>query len=162
MRLFGILFLIALATGCAKDKTPTPEPTPTPTKWEQIQGHFKVYDTSGVFIYEMDIIHTSGINIYGGTNDSLQFINFDGQFDFVVAQNVGGGVKNNVFIGIHEGVSDSINNHWNIQDLGSNENFNSFRNDTIVFYFQKQNMPYWWNDGTTYFNANLKHIAVKQ
>jgi hypothetical protein len=160
--LLGLLFLIVLVAGCKKDKTPTPEPTPAPTKWELIPGHYKVYDSTGVFIYEMDIEYSSGTSSLGYHIDSLTFINFDDNFNFHVAQTAASNNKNNVFIGIHEGVSDSINNHWTIFDLGSDEHFNSFRNDTIVFYFQKQNMPYWWNDGTQYFNENLKHIAVKQ
>lgn len=161
-QLFGILFLIALVTGCSKDKTPTPEPIPAPTKWELVPGHYKVYDSTGVFIYEMDIEHTSGTNIYGATVDTLHFINFDGQFDLTVTQASPTNFPDMITTGSETAILDSINNRWDLFCYSPDPVYNNFRNDTIMFYFQKQNMPYWLNDATPYFNANLKHIAVKQ
>ena len=73
---------IALLFGCDKDKTPTTA-TPEPTKWQQIAGHYKVYDTTGVYLYEMDLIY-----IYNPVNnrDSIRFENFDGEFTFTSEQ----------------------------------------------------------------------------
>jgi hypothetical protein len=160
--LLGVLFLIILVAGCKKDKTPTPEPTLAPTKWELIPGHYKVYDSTGVFLYEMDITHSIGTSVQGYRVDSLTFINFDDNFTFTAPQNQCSDYPNCIRIGSLTEVHDSIDNRWNIFGYGTDIEFNNFRNDTIIFYFQKQNMPYWWNDGTQYFNENLKHIAVKQ
>ena len=160
-QLFGILFLIAVIVGCTKEKTPAPIPTPSPTKWELVSGHYKVYDSTGVFIYEMNITHSSGYNEFGYV-DSLHFENFDGNFNVSTIQSQASPYPNNVTIGSYTSLYDSIDNRWDIFGYGSDGVYNTFRNDTIVFYFQKQNMPYWWNDGTQYFNSKLKHIAVKQ
>ena len=160
-QLFGILFLIAVIVGCTKEKTPTPTVS-NPTKWELVTGHYKVYDSTGVFIYEMDITHSTGTSQQGYRTDSLCFNKFDNQFDFTAVQNQSCTFSNCIRIGVYSAVEDSVSNRWNIFGYGSDGVYNTFQNDTIVFYFQKQNMPYWWNDGTQYFNGNLKYIAVKQ
>lgn len=160
-QLFCILILLAL-TACKKDKTPEQESTPVPTKWELIPGHYKVYDTLGNFIYEMDISHTIGSTIEGYRVDSLTFGNFDGNFNFTAAQNQCTTFPNCIRIGSLTAANDSSENRWDIFGYNVTEEYNNFRNDTIVFYFEKQNMPYWWNDGTTFFQGNLKHVAVKQ
>lgn len=155
-----LLFLMLLGVGCKK--TQTPEPVATPSKWELIPGHYNVYDSTGAYIYEMDISHSIGSSVYGYRVDSLTFVNFDGNFTFTVQQNQCVDYPNCIRIGSLTEVKDSIANRWNIFGYGTNSEYNNFRNDTILFYFQKQNTPYWWNDGTQYFNENLKHIAVKQ
>lgn len=160
-RLFGILFIIAVIVGCTKEKTPTPTVS-IPTKWELVSGHYKVCDSTGVFIYEMDITHSIGATTDGYRVDSLTFINFDGNFTFTAPQNQCYDYPNCIRIGALTAAPDSISNRWDIFGYGTDSEFNNLRNDTITFYFQKQNMPYWINDATPYFNSNLKHIAVKQ
>ena len=159
-RLFGILAVLALVS-CKKDKTPLPVPTPAPTKWELIPGHYKVFDTLGNYIYEMDISYIKAYSANGYPSDSFKFDNFDNQFNLKAYQNQNCFYPNCVEIGSYEAIVDSIGNRWNIFGLGG-QNLSVFRNDTIVFYFEKQNMPYWWNDGTSFFQGNLKHVAVKQ
>jgi len=159
-----MLFLILLATACTKDKAPIPS-TPvssTPSKWELIPGNYKVYDTVGVFLYDMEIAHSVGTSMSGNSLDSLIFTNFDGNFNFSALQSMNFLSPNNITIYHHIELHDSIDNRWNIYDLGSDNTYNNYRNDSIVLYFRKQNMPYWLNDGTTYYNGKRKHIAVKQ
>lgn len=158
--LFVLLSLIPLVTSCKKKQQS--EPTPILTKWDMVPGHYKVYDSTGVFIYEMEIIHTSGINEYGGTNDTLQFIDFDGQFNLTIGQSNFSNFPDMVSTGSQTAIVDTNGNHWDLYCYSPDYVYNNFRNDTIVFYFRKQNMPYWWNDATPYFNEKLKHIAVKQ
>lgn len=160
MKIYGLLlFLTLMMTGCKKEQTP--EPVTIHSKWELIPGHYNVYDSTGAYIYEMDITHFSGTNSYGDV-DSLHFMNFDGNFNLLAIQSKASPYPLNVTIGSYTELHDSINNRWNIFGFGSDGIVNTFRNDTIVFYFEKQNTPYWWNDGTQYFNGNLKQIAVKQ
>ena len=108
----GILFLL----GCTKDKVPVLPPPPEPTKWEIIPGHYKVYDTTGIYLYEMDLIHKTGYNDYGFFQDSLTFSNFDGQFTFTSAQwtppplNIPMGIN----IGGGDPLYDSLNNRWDL------------------------------------------------
>jgi hypothetical protein len=161
-QLLFILTLMVLVSGCKKDKIPAGEPSPTLTKWERISGHYNVYDTLGNFLYEMDISHSIGTSIYGYRVDSLHYSNFDGNFTLHAVQSQSSSNPNGVTIGCYSAIPDSIDNHWDLFDYGSSEEYNTFRDDTIVFYFEKQNMPYWWNDATAYYHANEKHVAVKQ
>jgi len=163
-KLIQMLFLILLATACGKDK-PLVLKTPVPaaaSKWELIPGNYKVYDTVGTFLYDLQIAHTTGTHPNGNRLDTLHYTNFDGNFNFSAIQSQGSIYPNNVTIGHHIQVHDSIDNRWNIYDLGTDEIYNVYRNDTIEFYFEKHNMPYWINDGTFYFYGRIKHIAVKQ
>jgi len=86
---------VGLFFSCTKEKTPIPV-VPEPTKWEKIAGHYKVYDTIGVYLYDMDLIHTHN-NI---TNrDSIRFENFDGEFTFTAQQEEFGNLPMYVRIG---------------------------------------------------------------
>ena len=68
---------MSILLACTKKKTPTPV-TPEPTKWEKIAGHYKVYDTTGVYLYDMDLVHKTGFNLSGYEEDSLIFENWKG------------------------------------------------------------------------------------
>ena len=162
--LLPILTLLLLTAACTKDKTPVPAtPVPVaPSKWDLIPGNYKVYDTVGSFLYDMQIAHTTGTHPNGNRLDTLHYTNFDGNFNFSAIQSQGSIYPNNVTIGSYTALHDSIDNRWDIFGYSSDNEYNNFRNDSIVFYFEKQNMPYWINDGTIYFNGLIKHIAVKQ
>lgn len=148
---------IALLFGCDKDKTPSTE-TPEPTKWEQIAGHYKVYDTTGVYLYEMDLIH-----IYNPVNnrDSIRFENFDGEFNFTTQQEEFSNYPMYVAIGIQNGILDSNNKRWKLGGSAYTY-YNSFHNDTIPLKFQKTNINYYIEDVVPYYSCNCKQIAVKQ
>lgn len=161
-QLFGILFLIALVIGCTKEKTPKPEPAPSLTKWEKIPGHYKVYDTTGGFIYEMNIAYSSGTSSLGYHIDSLHFDKLDNQFDLTIKQEDFANYPDMITTGVQTAIKDSNDNRWDLFCVSPDPVYNNFRNDTIIFYFQKQNMPYWWNDAAPYFNGYVKQIAVKQ
>ena len=75
----GVCFTVA----CTKDKTAKPTTPPKLTKWEKIAGHYKVYDTTGVYLYDMDLIH---IHNDVTNRDSIRFVNFDGEFSFTTQQ----------------------------------------------------------------------------
>ena len=78
----ALIVSISLFFSCTKEKTPTPV-TPQPTKWEKIAGHYKVYDTTGVYLYEMDLVH---IHNEATNEDSIRFENFDNNFTFIALQ----------------------------------------------------------------------------
>lgn len=84
MRLTIVLIsLSALFVACKKK--PQVE-HPAPTKWELVPGHYKVYDSTGVFIYEMNIEYSSGTSELGYHIDSLHFDKLDNQFDLTIKQ----------------------------------------------------------------------------
>lgn len=150
----GISFLFA----CTKEKTPTPV-TPESTKWEKIAGHYKVYDTTGVYLYDMDLV---GIHVNEQT-DSLRFENFDSEFTFTVKQLYPSPANFPMCISIggHDTLFDSNSKRWKLS-AGISEEYNNFRNDTIRLNFQKTNINYYIEDVTPYYSCDCKQIAVKQ
>ncbi|TSJ47573.1 hypothetical protein [Fluviicola chungangensis] len=149
---------VSLFFSCTKEKTPTPV-TPEPTKWEKIAGHYKVYDTTGVYLYDMDLIH---IHV-SEQIDSLRFENFDSEFTFTVKQLYPSPMNFPmcVSIGGHDTLYDSNSKRWKLS-AGISEEYNNFRNDTIHLNFQKTNINYYISDLTAYYACNCKQIAVKQ
>ena len=150
---------IALLFGCNKDKTPTTA-TPEPTKWEKIAGHYKVYDTTGVYLYEMDLIHKTGFNTFGLPEDSLVFENFDGEFNFTTQQVEFSNIP--MYVRIGGGTLYDFNNkRWKLS-AGISDYYNNWNNDTIKLRFNKTNINYYIEDVTPYYACNCKQIAVKQ
>jgi hypothetical protein len=148
---------ISLLFACTKQKTPIPI-TPEPTKWEKIAGHYKVYDTTGVFLYEMDLIHSRN----NATNrDSIRFENFDGEFTFTTQQEEFANLPMYVRIGGHDPLYDSNGKRWKISSAAF-EYYNNFSNDTIPFRFSKTNINYYISDLTPYYACDCRQIAVKQ
>ncbi len=156
----GVCFTVA----CTKDKTPKPTTPPEPTKWEKIAGHYKVYDTNGVYLYDMDLIHKTGVSYFGNIQDSLIFQNFDNEFTFTSVQYTPPPI--NLLMGIQIGGGDTLydsnNKRWKLYGPSYLEKYNIFTNDTINFRFNKTNINYWIQDATPYFSCNCKQIAVKQ
>ena len=157
------LLLPALIAGsslffsCNKKKTPT-SVTPQPTKWEKIAGHYKVYDTTGVYLYEMDLIH---IHNDATNRDSIRFENFDGEFTFTTKQEEAINIPMYVAIGIHNPLYDSNSKRWQLGG-GTYTYYNNWNNDTIPLRFQKTNIHYYISDLTPYYACDCKQIAVKQ
>ena len=162
----NILVLVFAGAGmffsCSKDKTPVTESVAL-TKWEIIPGHYKVYDTLGNFLYEMDLIHKTGFNSFGLPEDSLTFSNFDGEFTFTSAQWTPPPVNYPmaINIGMYDTLYDTNNKRWKLGGGVSNDD-NNFHNDTIRLRFQKTNINYWIYDLEPYYACDCKQIAVKQ
>ena len=148
---------VSLFFACTKEKTPTPV-TPEPTKWEKIAGHYKVYDTTGVYLYDMDLIHSHN----NTTNrDSIRFENFDGEFTFTTQQEEFANLPMYVRIGGYDPLYDSNGKRWKITSAAFSY-YNNFSNDTIPFRFSKTNINYYISDLTPYYACDCKQIAVKQ
>ncbi|MFT5778161.1 MAG: hypothetical protein ACI837_001117 [Crocinitomicaceae bacterium] len=152
-----IAFSVILLLACKKGKVPSPVPL-EPTKWELIAGEYKVYDTLGTFLYNMNIVHIYNEQEY---SDSLRFDNLDGQFTFSAFQTSASNFEMSVSIGSHDTLFDSTNNRWKLYG-GLYNDFNTFFNDTIKLRFQKTNINYWIEDVVPYYACDCKQIAVKQ
>jgi len=151
---------ILLITSCKKDKVPAPTPTPEPTKWEKITGTYKVYDTTGIFLYEMGITHSYNSNI---NQDSLHFSSFDGEFNISAVQsNSDQDPEYLIIYGFHSLLYDSNGDRWKLIYSIDDEYDNVLENDTIKMYFTKTNINYYIVDLVTYYACNCKQIAVKQ
>jgi len=152
----GISFLMA----CTKKKTPIPI-APEPTKWEKIAGHYKVYDTTGVYLYDMNLIHKTGVNQSGTEQDSLIYENFDNEFTFTALQVEFSSTPMYLRIGGGDPLYDSNNKRWKISS-GISDYYNNWNNDTILLRFNKTNINYYIQDVTPYYACDCRQIAVKQ
>lgn len=152
-------FILICSTACTKEKVPLPPEPVEPTKWEKIAGNYKVYDTLGNFLYEMNIAHifSSELNV-----DSLYFQNMDGNFSFGEQQPYFGFPDLNFFrFGYHELLSDSLNNRWKMIEVGDLP-YNNYYDDTIRLKFRLTNINYYLEDLTPYKDTIKFQIAVKQ
>ncbi|WP_294672685.1 hypothetical protein [uncultured Fluviicola sp.] len=140
---------------CTKKKTPVPT-IPEPTKWEKIAGHYKVFDTIGVYLYDMDLVH-----LYNESEnqDSIRFQNFDDEFTFSALQVEFSSIPMYVRIGGGDTLYDSNNKRWKVS-AGISDYYNNWNNDTIRLRFNKIN--YYISDVTPYYACDCKQIAVKQ
>ena len=155
-----MLICIMLSVACKKDKVPNS--IAEQDIWELrsvIAGDYKVYDTLGNYLYEMQISR-----IKYSTNsiaDSLRFENFDNEFSFTVEQYKWSNRLMGVRIGSHNILYDTNNKRWKIHS-GLSDIYNNFENDTIRLRFQKTNINYWVEDAVPYYVCDCKQIAVKQ
>ncbi|NBR13827.1 MAG: hypothetical protein EBU01_04495 [Crocinitomicaceae bacterium] len=135
----------------------------TLTKWEKIAGNYKVYDTLGSYLYDMEIIHIFNETI---KKDTLIFKNLYNQFNLYSWQSY---LPNNVnpfsiSIGPEDPIFDKQNNRWDLFPLGDypTESFNVWKNDTIIMKYRLTNIKYWIEDATPYCYKIVKEVAVKQ
>ena len=156
---FILIILLHNLTSCTKDKVPS-QIVVQPTKWELISGDYKVYDTTGVYLYDMSISHFYNESY---NQDSLIFENFDGEFSFSTIQMnpAPSNFPNVVTIGSHDTLYGAQMKRWKIGS-GVSEAYNQLINDTIKLRFQKTNINYYIQDLTPYYSCDCKQIAVKQ
>ena len=152
--------MIIVIFSCRKDKVQEPV-VEEPTKWELISGDYKVYDTLGDYLYDMNIEHFKKTNESGYTRDSLKYQNFDGSFDFKCQQE-NTAIEMRIQIGSHNPIQDYSSNRWHLFGVSSEPEFNSFNNDTIILRFNKTNILYYLQDLVPYYECECKQIAVKQ
>lgn len=159
--LFFVIFLSFLS--CRKDKVQEPV-VEEPTKWEVISGDYKVYDTLGVYLYDMSIEHITGKNENDEIIDSLRFINIDSSFNINYEQpnfSFSNYPKHHFYLGSHDSMLDHHGNRWDFMGL-TNEIYNSLINDTIKLRFSKNNIQYYLQDIVQYEECTCIQIAVKQ
>ena len=162
--LFGVFYLgvFCLVMSCKKDKVSVicPEVNQASSRWEKIAGVYDVYDTTGVYLYELKL---TPIYKEDGIIDSLRFENFDGEFNFTARQMYPDpdNFPNYIRIGGHDTLYDSNDKRWKIYS-GLFDDYNSFINDTIRLRFQKTNINYWVEDVVPYYHCICKQIAEKQ
>lgn len=103
---------VILLFSCSKDKTPNSFTIPSLSLWQKVHGHYKVYDTMGVYLYDMNIVH---IHV-SDKIDSLRFENFDGEFTFTVQQSNPNpnNYPNYISLGYHMSLYDSNHKRWKL------------------------------------------------
>src|ERR1035437_1706542 len=164
--IFVLIFLIMTVTACHHKKDETPAPiTPVPPCWEKFVGNYTVHDTANNVIYAMNIAHKDTMQSSGSKLDSLIITNYGNKFNF----RVGFLCQSNANVldfGAGFPAYDHNNKRWafwvNTDDTTTARIENELKNDTIILYFNINNIAFYYNDGVPYYSKNLKHIAIKQ
>ena len=114
MKYFFIILtlLIMLAQSCTKEKEIIPQEPTKPILWKKYVGYYKVYNTLGNYMYNMNIFHTQSLTSQNvQPNDSLTIVNFTDTFD--LKYEFRETVDDNVFsIGIFDSIVDKNNKIW--------------------------------------------------
>jgi len=117
-------------------------------------------------MYNMSIVHHSTV-VYptGPQSDTLIFQNFADTFDlkYEFRRTID---KNMLDFGFHDSIVDRNNKSWGLwslsDDLSTSIKENYLINDTIVLYFEQDNIKYYINEAQPYFYCKCKQVAVKQ
>lgn len=157
---------VLMLLSCKKEPPPYPAKEPPP-QWKQFVGSYKVYDTTGVYLHDMEISHYDGIHENGTTFDSLLLENFAGMFDlkirFMIFNDTS---KHKLGIGIHNELLDHNNKRWHLSSWWdfpeTSEAENVLVNDTIIFGYKLTNIAYYIYDITPYYACHCRQVAVKQ
>ena len=166
MKRLIILFLVIHAFSCSKKEEELPTPITEPEQWERFAGDYKVYDTLGNFLYDMSLIHFfSGNNIYQNYADSVIIQNFADTFDlkYEFIETID---KRMFDFGFHDSIVDKNNKSWGLWSLADDSTTivkeNYLFNDTIIFYFEQDNIKYHNIESQPYYKCVCKHVAVIQ
>jgi hypothetical protein len=164
---FKFLFFFSIVclsiSSSTKDKTPVPPVPPEPTRWEKIAGNYKVYDTLGMYLYDMEIVHTNNDVL---KKDTFIFFNLHNQFNLFSNQPYipPSSDPYRIVIGPEDPIYDKQNKRWDLFPFGEypTEGFNVWKNDTIRIKYRLTNIKYWIEDAVPYSYKIVKEIAVKQ
>ena len=154
------LSISALLASCKAEKVKPTELVKEPSKFELIPGRYKIYDTIGTYLYEMEIKHKTGINSNGIEIDSFAFFNMDNKYQYTVYQTKlepPSWPKNFFTVGFFDPIIDSDLKRTYFSDVMS-----YYSNDTIFMNFEKSNIKYYLSDMVPYYYCNCKQIGVKQ
>ncbi len=157
------IFFMFIIT-CKKDEHVSTTITPPPC-WQKFVGTYSVKDTANNIGYVMTIAHFSTPNTNGGAEDTLVVTNFANKFDFKYHFTC---YSDSNFWGYNPPFPcyDHFNKRWSLSinpdDTITKKYENQLKNDTIILYFNLDNIAFYYPDGVPYYSANQKHIAVKQ
>lgn len=160
-----VLFVLFLLNSCTKDKPPIPDPVAPIQCWEKFEGTYMVYDTANGTSWSMIIEHVIDTNFAGEPDNFLKVTNFNNEFDFNT-QFTCQTNRNSLSLGIIYPATNYNGKRYNLSGFNDDASTsiieNSLFNDTIIFYFRKENTLYWMPDGVSYEDGWHKHIAIKQ
>lgn len=142
---------------CKKEKRECPGQSASVDGRDQFVGQYKVYDTTGVFLYDMEILKANDAG-----HDSLFAVNWGNRFDLYVRHEDGDNTNylnyNPPFPSFdHEG------ERWAFfQDLDAAFNSNLLINDTLRMSYFISNIAFYAEDGVSFFDRSYRQYGVKQ
>ena len=160
-----LIILSLVIVGCNTDEIPEPEIP----GWKKFEGTYNVTKLENGQTYHMEIAFDSLVHQPSGeTHLYIMYRNFDNSFDSLVNGYSSGIPDDRLEIqpfGIQHSVEDHNGSHWALSMLADDPNTpeleNTLVNDTILFYFQKSNIAFYFEDGVPFYECECKHLAVK-
>ena len=161
--MIGFSFILS---SCNKDCDDIPE---EPT-WKKFEGVYNVIKLENGQTYQLNVSFDSlELSNSGGEIDlHIVYENFDNSFDSLTAKYPNGTPDTQYRIrsfSIQQGKQDYNGSRWSLSMLADDPNTpeleNTLVNDTILFYFQKSNIAFYFEDGVPFYECECKHLAVK-
>lgn len=152
----GLVVALTLA-GCKRDEEVNPSTPAVPVDGrDRFLGTYQIYDTSGVYLYEMTISKFSN-----GGRDSLMIMNYADTFDLKVLHESYWS-QDFLQIGAFFPAIDRAGHSWALFGAPGLDGSNVLVNDTIPLKFTMDNIAFYWQEGVPYYSCVCKQIAVKQ
>jgi hypothetical protein len=160
------ILLIIFLLSCSKKELISTESLIIPEQWEKFIGNYRVYDTIGSYMFDINISHYIGISATSGNPlDSMLIQNFADTFDLRF-QFSNSPLGNYLNIGFNDSVVDYNNKAWFVGSLFDDTNTvakeNTLVNDTMIMYFELDNILHYIPQAQPYYRCECKHVAVKQ
>jgi hypothetical protein len=155
----GLFVLLSISLCCCRPEDPVPPSAQPSTDGRQkFVGVYDVYDTLGLWRYEMEIsVHSGVSNI-----DSILILNLGDSFDVYVQHDDG---NNSAFLNLagHFGILDHEGYRWAL--FGEYDPLfrdGVMRNDTLRLAYFKDNIAFYVADGVPYLRQSYREFAVKR
>lgn len=150
-----LLLVVLVFTGCKKDDKDCPTNSIPSDGRDQFVGRYKVYDTSGVYLYPMEILRSN-------ISDSLWVVNWGGEFDVYVAHD---NLDPSAFFNftVYNPAYDREGNRWSVSgEFDEAFESNHLVNDTLRMCYSLNNIAYYAEDGVPFFTWSYREYGVKQ
>lgn len=158
--------LIFISLFSCKPEPSKPQPQPEPEQWEKFIGEYKVYDTLGNFLFDIDIQHFDTVNFKNSEVDCMIINNFANKFQLRFQYGYVNEGLTFLDFGFHQPAYDKNGKRWHLtrksDDPTTIVKENSLVNDTLVFYYDLNNLLYHNKDSIPYFECYCRDVAVKQ
>jgi hypothetical protein len=144
-----------------------PEPTPIIPEWKRFEGVYNVTKLENGDTYQLEISFDSLISELSGERKlHIIYSNLDNSFDTLSAVYYPNTDTNRIrSFNADFPEFDNSGHRWSIFEIGQDtltpEPENTLVNDTILFYFRKSNIAFYFEDGVPYYDCYCKHRAVK-
>lgn len=156
------LLLVATLVGltaCCKEENCRPSGQPAPVDGrDKFVGQYNVYDTTGGYIYSMEIMKSSGTSGI----DSLYVVNWGNRFNLYV-QHDNGNMTGFLNIVPPFPSFDHLGRRWAFfAQSDSVFQTNKLVNDTLRMSYTINNIAFYAQDGVPFFESSYREYGVKQ
>ena len=153
-----LLFALGIAfPGCKKDDKDCPTNSAPVDGRDQFVGQYKVYDTTGTYLYSMEILKANDAG-----KDSVFAVNWGGRFDLYI-QHYDGDLTNGLNLIPPFPSFDHLGNRWAFfADSDPVFLTNQLVNDTLRMSYEVNNIAFYAEDGVPFFTWSYREYGVKQ